>query len=107
MRIDRLLHWCRFTRTRGLAQRMVDGGHIRLNRERVTRCSQPVGVGDVLTLPFGNPVTVVAIEQLPVRRGPADEAQSCYRVLDPAGESAIAAQGTARSAGRKQGNTPQ
>ncbi|UVI39967.1 RNA-binding S4 domain-containing protein [Qipengyuania spongiae] len=91
MRIDRLLCMLRFCRTRSRAASLVGEGHLRRNGERVVRASQPVAVGDVLTIPVGNAVRLVEVLALPDRRGPPSEAQSCYRVLDPKGQSAIAA----------------
>ncbi|MEZ5695746.1 MAG: RNA-binding S4 domain-containing protein [Sphingomonadaceae bacterium] len=90
MRIDRLLYYLRFARSRSLAHAMVDQGHIRRNGERVLRASQSVMAGDVLTMPLGKGVIVMELLALPLRRGPASEAQSCYRVLDAGGQSAIA-----------------
>ncbi|QYU70874.1 hypothetical protein J4558_12520 [Leptolyngbya sp. 15MV] len=96
MRIDRLLCRLRFARTRGLAQRLIEDGHVRCNAVRITRASHAVAPGDVLTLPLGSAVKVVEVLALPDRRGPASEARACYRELDARGESAIAAsEGTA------------
>lgn len=47
MRLDQLLRFLRFARTRGAAQRWIGVGHIRRNGARVTRRDQPVAVGDV------------------------------------------------------------
>lgn len=85
VRIDRLLCYLRFVRTRSAAHRLVDKGHIRRNGERVTRCSRDIAAGDILTLPLGNAVKLVEILSLPERRGPPREAQACYRELDPHG----------------------
>ena len=85
MRIDRLLCYLRFVRTRSAAHRLVDEGHIRRNGERVTRASRDILVGDVLTLPLGNSVRLVEIIALPERRGAPREARACYRELDPGG----------------------
>jgi ribosome-associated heat shock protein Hsp15 len=82
MRIDKLLWFLRFTRTRGIAQAMVGAGHIRLNGRRIERAHQGVAIGDVLVLPLPSGVRVVEVLALPERRGPACEAQSCYRALD-------------------------
>lgn len=89
MRIDRLLCNLRFLRTRTMAAELVRAGHIRRNGARVTRPSQQVDVGDVLTIPLGPGVRLVEVLALPDRRGPAREAQACYRVLDPAEQTAI------------------
>ncbi|MES2491837.1 MAG: RNA-binding S4 domain-containing protein [Pseudomonadota bacterium] len=91
MRIDKLLWFLRFTKTRPLAQAMAEHGHIRLNGRRIERAAAEVDVGDVLVLPVGGGVRVIEILVLPFRRGPAPEAQGCYRTLDAAGSNPIAA----------------
>jgi len=90
MRIDKLLWFLRLSPTRGAAQALVGEGHIRLNGRRIERAAQEIRVGDTLVLPLPRGVTVIAIESLPNRRGPASEAQSCYRVLDAALANPIA-----------------
>lgn len=87
MRIDRLLCNLRFLRTRSLAARLAGTGHLRRNGLRVTRPSQEVAVGDVLTIPSGGQVRLVEVLALPEKRGSARAAQACYRVLDRAGET--------------------
>lgn len=91
MRLDKLLWFLRFTKTRPLAQQLAETGHIRLNGRRVDRSAQGVQVGDVLVVPLPAGVRVVEILALPLRRGPADEAQACYRTLDAGAEISIAA----------------
>lgn len=85
VRIDRLLCYLRFVRTRSAAHRLVEEGHIRRNGERVTRCSRDIAEGDILTLPLGDRVRLIEIRTLPERRGPPREAEACYRDLDPQG----------------------
>jgi ribosome-associated heat shock protein Hsp15 len=82
MRIDKLLWFLRFARTRSIAQTLAEDGHLRLNGRRVDRSHQKIVPGDVLTLPLAQAVQVVEILMLPARRGPPSEAQACYRVLD-------------------------
>ena len=91
MRIDKLLWFLRLTKTRGLAQTMAEAGHIRLNGRRIERAHQKVVPGDRLTLPHGQGVRVIRLVALPVRRGPAPEAQSCYLELDGAADFPLAA----------------
>lgn len=91
MRIDKLLWYLRLAKTRSIAQAMAEEGHIRLNSRRVDRAHQKVVAGDVLTLPLAPGVRVIELLTLPHRRGPAPEAQSCYRVLDETGAFPIAA----------------
>lgn len=83
MRIDRLLCFLRFVRTRSAARKLIEEGHIRRNGERVRRASRDIAAGDVLTLPIGGDVRLVEVVTLPERRGPPREAQECYRELDP------------------------
>jgi ribosome-associated heat shock protein Hsp15 len=52
MRIDRLLYFLRFARSRALAQRWIAEGRIRRNGERVVRQDLAVAEGVVLTLPL-------------------------------------------------------
>ncbi|MEJ2411071.1 MAG: S4 domain-containing protein [Novosphingobium sp.] len=91
MRIDKLLWYLRLAKTRPIAQAMAENGHMRLNGRRIDRSHQRISTGDVLTVPTGAGVRVVEIVALPVRRGPAHEAQGCYRVLDDAPVDPIAA----------------
>ena len=82
MRIDNLLWFLRFASTRKDAHDWVLEGHIRLNGRRIEKPGQAIRPGDVLTLPLRSRVQVIEITTLPLRRGPAAEVQSCYRVLD-------------------------
>ena len=91
MRIDKLLWFLRFAKSRSIAQVMAEAGHIRLNGRRVDRAHQKIGAGDILTIPHGRGVSVIELLAVPLRRGPAPEAQSCYRVLDEARKIPIAA----------------
>ena len=91
MRIDKLLWFLRLARSRSFAREWAEAGHIRLNGRRVEKAACAIAAGDVLTLPLRTQVRVIEILALPVRRGPAAEAQSCYRVLDAPAANPIAA----------------
>jgi ribosome-associated heat shock protein Hsp15 len=91
MRIDKLLWYLRLAKTRGVAQEMAETGHIRLNGRRIERAHQKVCVGDTLVVPLAQGVRAIEVLALPVRRGPAPEAQSCYRVLDGPAQFPLAA----------------
>lgn len=91
MRIDKLLWFLRFAASRSLAHDWVLDGHIRLNGRRVERASAAIKPGDILTLPLPRRVAVIEILALPARRGPATEAQACYRTLDDPAANPIAA----------------
>ncbi|MEO1676669.1 MAG: RNA-binding S4 domain-containing protein [Pseudomonadota bacterium] len=85
MRLDKWLWQARFFKTRSLAARMVSEGKVRVNAVRVSKPARPVVPGDTLTFPQGDAIRVVRIVALPVRRGPAPEAQTCYEDLSPPG----------------------
>ena len=99
IRLDKLLWFLRFARSRSVAQAMVEAGHIRLDGRRITRSSCAVHVGSTLVLPVGERIEVVRLLSLPLRRGPIAEAQACYLRLDPppsaAASPAIGADGNA------------
>jgi ribosome-associated heat shock protein Hsp15 len=99
LRLDKLLWFLRLAKTRAAAQERIATGHLRLNGRRVERSAQDVRVGDVLTVPVGTQVRVIEVLALPARRGPAPEAQACYRALDQSAASAIAAPDTAAPRG--------
>ena len=82
IRLDKLLWFLRFARSRSLAQAIVAAGHIRLDGRRITRSSCAVHVGQTLVLPVGERIEVVRLLALPVRRGSASEARACYQNLD-------------------------
>lgn len=86
LRLDKLLWYLRFCKSRSTAQSLCEAGHIRIDGRRVERGHAPVRAGCTVTLPLAGGVRVVRITALPVRRGPATEAQSCYLDLD--GQSA-------------------
>lgn len=81
MRADKLLFFLRLTKTRALAQALIEAGHLRIDRERTVQASSAVKPGHTLTIALHNHVRVIRIDRLPVRRGPASEAQACYAEL--------------------------
>ena len=81
MRIDRLLVYLRFARTRSAARAMIEKNAVRRNRVHVSRVSECVGAGDVLTLMQGNEVRIVEVLDLPERRASPAAAKGFYREL--------------------------
>lgn len=81
LRIDKFLWFVRLTKSRSKAQKLAEEGHIRLNGRRVERAHAPVRPGDLITFPHGAAARVVRVSKLPVRRGPAPEAQACYEEI--------------------------
>jgi ribosome-associated heat shock protein Hsp15 len=85
IRIDRLLVYLRFARTRSAAQTLIDTHALRRNRKHVLRGSEQARIGDVLTLATGGGVRVVELLALPDRRGSPAQAASHYREVDSDG----------------------
>ena len=82
IRIDKLLWFLRFAKTRGLAQDLVAAGHVHVNGRRTDRAAHAVHVDDVVTFPWGSGARAIRLITIPARRGPAIEAQSHYIGVD-------------------------
>ncbi|MCX5571561.1 RNA-binding S4 domain-containing protein [Kaistia nematophila] len=82
-RIDKWLWFARFAKSRSIAQKLVTGGKVRVNRDKIDAPSRLVRPGDVLTLSLERQVRVVKILDPGMRRGPAPEAQRLYEDLTP------------------------
>ena len=76
-RLDKWLWHARFYKTRSLATAAVTGGKVKLDGERV-KPAHAVRVGDRLTLTLDQQTLDVDVLAIPVRRGPASEAQASY-----------------------------
>jgi len=91
LRLDIWLWRARFYKTRSLAGARIAARGVRVTRngrtERVDKPSRRVRAGDVLTFATADGVRVVEVLDLGVRRGPASEARSLYRNVDPAERS--------------------
>ncbi|MGB3472951.1 MAG: S4 domain-containing protein [Erythrobacter sp.] len=79
MRLDRLLVYLRFARTRSIARAMIESRALRRNRKHVRRPSENVAIGDVLTLCIGDDIRVVEVLSLPNRRASPALAKSFYK----------------------------
>jgi ribosome-associated heat shock protein Hsp15 len=77
-RLDRWLWHARFYKTRSLAAGAVENGRVAVNGARA-KPARAVHRGDVIVLAQGGRDVEVEVLALPVRRGPAPEARSCYR----------------------------
>lgn len=91
MRIDRLLVYLRFARTRSRACSLIKQGNIRINGSHMDRPSAPIKQGDIITFVHGESVRIIEILTVPTRRGPPGMARSHYRELDRDGKTALAA----------------
>ncbi len=77
VRIDKWLWAARFYKTRGLAARAIEGGHVKLAGERV-KPSKEVKVGDCLRIHAGEQDWEVHVLEISDRRGPATVARLLY-----------------------------
>jgi ribosome-associated heat shock protein Hsp15 len=81
LRVDKWLWYARFFKSRSLAAKHVQAGEIRVNRQRISKASAVLKVGDVLTFPVGDTIRVIEVAALGERRGPAPEARALYHDL--------------------------
>ncbi|HKQ10364.1 MAG TPA: RNA-binding S4 domain-containing protein [Rhizomicrobium sp.] len=81
-RLDKWLFHARFYRTRSLAQTATEAGRVRLNGVMIDKPGHVLKAGDVLTVGKGNQVIAVRVLALAERRGPAQEAQALYQVIE-------------------------
>ena len=82
MRLDRFLFFIRLSKSRTLAQGLIEEGNVRLDGKRVAKPSEEVRVGSVIALPLRGRVRVLKVVAMPVRRGPATEARLHYQEID-------------------------
>jgi ribosome-associated heat shock protein Hsp15 len=92
IRIDKFLWFVRLAKTRSIARQMVEGGAIRIDKIRPGSAHCRVRIGQIITTVARGQIMAIRIESLPVRRGPAPEAESCYSLV--ATQDAIDANGS-------------
>ncbi len=81
-RLDRWIWFARVVKSRSLAAKLVEGGHVRVNGQRGAGSAKPIGIGDVLTIALDREVRVLEVAALGERRGPFKEARLLYRDLN-------------------------
>jgi ribosome-associated heat shock protein Hsp15 len=80
-RIDKWLVYARFVKHRAKAQELIVLGHVRINRERVTKPSHTVKENDVLTIALAGYVKVVRVLAEAERRGPPASVAGLYETV--------------------------
>lgn len=85
-RLDQWMWYARLTKSRTLAQALIDRGKVRVNKLKVDRPSHWLKRGDVVTLSTGPQVRIFTVKAIGKRRGPATEAQALYEELTPAAD---------------------
>lgn len=83
-RLDKWLWFARVVKTRTMAAGLVQDGRVRVNRSKVTKPSQTVRVGDVITVSVARGVRVLRVAASGERRGPATEAVGLFEEIEVA-----------------------
>jgi ribosome-associated heat shock protein Hsp15 len=78
VRLDKWLVAARFVKTRGLAQKAIEGGKVKVNDERV-KTARVVRIGDSVWLDIATLIRVVEVIALSDVRRDATFAQTLYR----------------------------
>jgi ribosome-associated heat shock protein Hsp15 len=82
-RLDKWLWYARCARTRTAAQRLIEGGGVRINGEKTRSNASLLRAGDVLTLTGPRGLRILRVEKCGERRGPATEAALLYSDKTP------------------------
>ncbi|MEO1703063.1 MAG: RNA-binding S4 domain-containing protein [Pseudomonadota bacterium] len=82
-RVDKWLFFTRVVKTRSLAARLANAGHVRINGEKTDSASKSVRCGDVVTITLDRRIIIYKVADCGQRRGPAKEAQLLYEDLSP------------------------
>ena len=80
-RIDTWLWFARVVKSRTLAGRLVEAGHVRINGSRARAPARPVSVGDVLTIALERRIRVLRVIAIGERRGPFREASLLFEEI--------------------------
>ncbi|MGL4395813.1 MAG: RNA-binding S4 domain-containing protein [Hyphomicrobium sp.] len=97
-RLDLWMHFARIAKSRSLAQALIEGGKVRVNRDKTNKPSHKLKVGDVLTMTLGPRVRICKVLAFGKRRGPASEAQALLEDLSPRPAATASGSGSAQSA---------
>lgn len=89
LRLDKWLWSARFFKTRELAAKVIESGHLRLNGQHCRKPGHGVATGDTLTFAQGRAIRVIRVLALSERRGPATEAQTLFHDLAPTADAPL------------------
>ena len=82
-RLDKWLFFTRLQKSRSIAQKAIEAGHVRVNETRITQSSFAVKIGDVVIISLDRRDMTVRVLQPGNRRGPYEEARLLYEDLTP------------------------
>ena len=83
IRVDKWLWHARLFKSRSLAGEVAASGSLRIDGIKVSKASQTVSPGVVLTFPKAGYIRMIQVDAIGTRRGPAAEAVELYTDLDP------------------------
>ncbi len=83
LRLDKWLWYARVVKTRTLASKLVQAGHVRVNSEKVSSASYTIKLDDVLTIKFATRIRILKVKAFCERRGSAKEAAVLFDDLSP------------------------
>lgn len=81
VRLDKWLWAARFFKTRTLAKKAIEGGHVRVNGDRI-KPGRIVQSGLMIRVRKGQTELIVEVVALADKRGPASVAQTLYEETD-------------------------
>lgn len=99
-RLDKWLWFARLVKSRTGAAELIANGKVRVNRVRAIKPSQSVRPGDVLTVALRGKVRIIKVLSAARRRGPPQEAQQLYQLIETRGPEGQPASEHAPDAGR-------
>ena len=86
-RLDKWLWFARVIKSRTMAAKLVEEGHVRMNSVRIDNPAKSVRPGDVLTIALDRQIRVLKILAPGERRGPFPEAKHLFEDLSGASGS--------------------
>ena len=82
-RIDKWLFFARLTKSRSLAQDLVEAGLVGINGNAVTQPGRPVKAGDRIEIRLERRDVVLVVRDFAERRGSASAARLLYEDITP------------------------
>ena len=84
IRLDQLLYYLRFFKTRGIATRAIEKGSCKVNNFVVKKKNKVIDIGDIISIKNEKLTKQIKILKIPLRRGPFKEAIIHYKDITPA-----------------------
>ena len=83
IRLDQLLYYLRFFKTRGIATNAIEKGSCKVNNFLIKKKNKVIEVGDVINIKNEKLIKQIKILKIPLRRGPFKEAIIHYKDITP------------------------